>query len=272
MRAAEKTYNYTINWEVSELDESDSVRVLPAYRHVNLKSTLTSVRPMDVMGLADGTLNVFGMVDFSKASVATQDDVSGIEVTFLSGNEYLGKWVPGDNSVMFESLLTSSRTNITGVISFTVDTHGVDGQTTPDGTDDREQKGYNVRLETNIGSDLYSIEPTYYVNANDDLVKKVSDGDYVNLPGLYASKWDGDQEYVYQYRIDGDTIYGDWVKEGSALFAKSTTNDKDTNGDGKVSCDEYYGTTGLEWSDKLNACVVSSTGDAVVTIPNTATK
>ena len=146
-----------------------------------------------------------------------------------------------------------------------------------DGKDDRLQKTYAVHVETGIDSDLYSPAVDYTVNNTDDLAKLVKDGKYTNLPYLYDVAYDSDDnEYVLVYTIDGDDIYANW-EEASSVKARvvtkgSTTNDKDTNGDGKVSCDEYYGTTGLEWSDKLNACVVSSTGDAVVTIPNTATK
>ena len=154
-----------------------------------------------------------------------------------------------------------------------MDNHGPDN-TGADDVDDRAQKAYSVYLETAPGSDLYKSPETYWTNPSDDVAKLVNGEKYVSLPGLDDFYPAAEFDYVYQYRIDGDKIYGEWVEETKDFkpFSTSTTNDKDTNGDGKVSCDEYYGTTGLEWSDKLNACVVSSTGDAVVTIPNTATK
>ena len=41
--------------------------------------------------------------------------------------------------------------------------------------------------------------------------------------------------------------------------------------DGVVTCDEYYGVTGLKWDDKKNACVTTS-GNAVVTVPDTSAR
>ena len=134
-----------------------------------------------------------------------------------------------------------------------------------------------------FSSDYNHVTFSYVVNKGDDVQSLIKSGEYANFPG-----WD--DEYTYYYDKNGQTDYVlvysnelskvtadievDWAEDKAGLdrFAPAATNDKDTNGDGKVSCDEYYGTTGLEWSDKLNACVVSSTGDAVVTIPNTATK
>lgn len=46
----------------------------------------------------------------------------------------------------------------------------------------------------------------------------------------------------------------------------------DKDHDGNVSCNEYYSMTGLEWSDKYNACIISSTGNLIITIPDTKTK
>ena len=161
-------------------------------------------------------------------------------------------------------------------MSYFYDTRTVDSvNAAPDKTDDRLQTTYSIHVETGIDTDLYNPAVSYTVDKGDNLAKKVASGDYVNLPGLYAEKYDSDDnEYVLVYTIDGDDIYANWelASKVKDRFTAVSSNDKDTNGDGKVSCDEYYGTTGLEWSDKLNACVVSSTGDAVVTIPNTATK
>ena len=157
------------------------------------------------------------------------------------------------------------------------------------GLDDRTEAAIKVLLPTSYDNSNYSAvnaNDIVYVEKGTNVVEAIEDGDVKALPGWYdVDVYDGatDAYYTLVYGVDlskvnGDmTIYAEWVKQSEQgeipdRFAKSTTNDKDTNGDGKVSCDEYYGTTGLEWSDKLNACVVSSTGDAVVTIPNTATK
>ena len=154
-----------------------------------------------------------------------------------------------------------------------------------DGTDDRLQPVITVVKQHDVGSSLYD-RPTsadyYVVNEGDDVAALLESGDIWNFTGWddYTYVASTDKEYVRVYseplnKVTADIeVKADWAEDKAGLdrFAPAATNDKDTNGDGKVSCDEYYGTTGLEWSDKLNACVVSSTGDAVVTIPNTATK
>ena len=161
-----------------------------------------------------------------------------------------------------------------------------DTYSNPDTIDDRDQAVVTVVMARNpFSSDYNHVTFSYVVNKGDNVQSLIKSGEYANFPG-----WD--DEYTYYYDKNGQTDYvlvysdelskvtadievkADWAEDKAGLdrFAPAATNDKDTNGDGKVSCDEYYGTTGLEWSDKLNACVVSSTGDAVVTIPNTATK
>ena len=57
-------------------------------------------------------------------------------------------------------------------------------------------------------------------------------------------------------------------------FGKVTStpeNTLDKDGDGVVTCDEYYGVTGLKWDATKNACVTTS-GNAVVTVPNTSAR
>ena len=248
---------------MSETDKADGITVNSNYRRVRVEKTNTETFANVVFYGSEADLIKVGSKSVAKLPGAT------VTYQMLNGKDVIAE---GDWSETMASVPLNQ--DMTVVISLFYDVKGVDGANGPDKTDDRLQKTYTVHLETAVDSGLYSIAGSYTVNNTDDLEKLVKAGEYTGLYGLYDEEYDAanDQVYVYQYRIDGDDIWADWVKEGSALFAKSTTNDKDTNGDGKVSCDEYYGTTGLEWSDKLNACVVSSTGDAVVTIPNTATK
>ena len=150
----------------------------------------------------------------------------------------------------------------------------------PDKIDDREQTIVTIEQETwsdikGAGTGKYTKAQYVTDGTEDQLVELIMD-----LPEYDESHRVGSgkdrKTYRLVYSINGDEVTADWdvrPDKDTDRFGKVTpSNDKDTNGDGKVSCDEYYGTTGLEWSDKLNACVVSSTGDAVVTIPNTATK
>ena len=154
----------------------------------------------------------------------------------------------------------------------------------PDGVDDRDQsiitvaeEGWNDR--TSAGSGKYT--KSYYVASDKDAVEEViEDLASYDLRETVKNK-DGKREtYRLVYYVNDDEVEAVWEvradKDDKRIVWNSTPSSSDTgkdlNGDGKVSCDEYYGTTGLVWSDKLNACVVSSTGDAVVTIPNTATK
>ena len=139
---------------------------------------------------------------------------------------------------------------------------------TGDGTEDRTQTIYTVSVEgwsdrSEEGTGKYT--KTEYVADDKDTLEGI-------LNSLYDSNVVDGDIYELVFYVNGTTVTGVWEKEPEKNIVWNAGNSLDLNGDGKVSCDEYYGTTGLEWSDKLNACVVSSTGDAVVTIPNTATK
>ena len=155
-----------------------------------------------------------------------------------------------------------------------------------DDIDDRDQALITVLMARNpYSTDYRSNSPTYVVNKGENVQALIEEGTYANFPGYddADSEWydrNKDVEYIRVYdnaltKVTEDVkIHGDWAEDKAGLdrFAPAATNDKDTNGDGKVSCDEYYGTTGLVWSDEKNACVVESNGAVVVTIPNTATK
>ena len=277
MRAETVTDRVIVHFTVSETDAKDGVKVIPSYR--NWRSNTFTYEEGDYKTeVSDwsiaSTVNPTQPFDFSDAKVAKNDANLTAEFSVRVGNTEL---VKGDwNTVISKTGVFESSNEITVVASFKYDKVGAD-MAGPDGKDDRLQKTYAVHVETDIDSDLYSPAVGYTVNNTDDLAKLVKDGKYTNLPYLYDVDYDSDDnEYVLVYTIDGDDIYANW-EEASSVKARvvtkgSTTNDKDTNGDGKVSCDEYYGTTGLVWSDEKNACVVESNGAVVVTIPNTATK
>ena len=279
MRAEEDpTMTMRVRVVLSETDTEDGIKIVADYRNNTNKDLKSNLSQWDISDVIfgwsdtnkDGSAAATSLLSFGKNSVAKIDQYLVTEYSVRSGNtEYAsGNWEEINKDFHFDD-----TQDVTLYVSLTYDKVGVDGDNTPDKVDDRTQVAYSVHLETAIDSGLYSVAQTYRVNANDDLVKLVTNGDYVNLPGWEVPAYDAEgNEYYYQYTIDGDDIYGDYVKASHSSFAKSTTNDKDTNGDGKVSCDEYYGTTGLVWSDEKNACVVESNGAVVVTIPNTATK
>ena len=160
------------------------------------------------------------------------------------------------------------------VISLLVDSKSADNKVNGgDGVDDRTQKTYAVHLEDAVASGYYSPVEYYTVNNGDNLVKLVTDGDYKNLPGWGERTRKNGATYYYEYTIDGDDIYAEWVEADHSSFASKTTpeNTLDKDGDGVVTCDEYYGVTGLKWDDKKNACVTTS-GNAVVVVPDTSAR
>ena len=272
---------------MSQTDAADGIRVVPSYRTKTLKigpSYVSEGRDWKPENVSVETVlnetNAWNLLDFSKAEVASDDDKTtyGYSWQIVDGNTLLDSGKTTDSwslTTMLESMpFSASHTNVTVQISVFVDQVGADNAGSDD-VDDRLQTTYGVHVETGIDSNLYEPVKPYTVNNGDNLAKKVASGDYVNLPGLYDEKYDSDDnEYVLVYTIDGDDIYANWelASKVKDRFTAVSSNDKDTNGDGKVSCDEYYGTTGLVWSDEKNACVVESNGAVVVTIPNTATK
>ena len=165
-------------------------------------------------------------------------------------------------------------------LSFEIDYIGHDNGTVVgygNGVDDRKDEIVTLKVE---GWDEGKDEVTgkystteYVVNDSNDDGKELTA--FIEGLAIYADYYVVDEDiYELVFYVKGDTVKADWAEDKAGLdrFAPAATNDKDTNGDGKVSCDEYYGTTGLVWSDEKNACVVESNGAVVVTIPNTATK
>ena len=164
-----------------------------------------------------------------------------------------------------------------------------DTYSNPDLIDDRDQAVVTVVMARNpFSSDYNHVTFSYVVNKGDDVQSLIKAGDYANFPG-----WD--DEYTYYYDKKGQTDYvlvysdelsdvtkdieikADWaeLKDGLDRFApkKAETPDNtlDKDGDGIVTCDEYYGVTGLKWNEKTNQCETAS-GNAVVVVPDTSAR
>ena len=251
MSAEIKEADVRIHFVMSDTDTKDGLRIVPEYR--NKKFTLGYDDDVDTTGsfklnhdqLLGTAITDDDIIDWSKAKVAKNDDFASVEYSVRNGNTEITK---GDLTAILSSApFAGSVRDVTIYVTVTYDKVGVDGDNTPDKVDDRTQKAYSVHLETAIDSGLYKVAETYRVNNNDDLVKLVTNGDYVNLPGWDTPAYDAEgNEYYYQYTIDGDDIYGDYVKASHSSFASKATpeNTLDKDGDGVVTCDEYYGVTG----------------------------
>ena len=281
-----------ITFTVSDLDSKTGARVAEKYATYSYDTDngdevyfhSTTIDGQTVGTYATGKAVVKKVLTFTKNAEAadwtdftlTFYDEKGRYVTEWTYSEDsdgdLGNVVVGDGytveiSLLVDDMVAGELTSVKG----------------GDDEDDRNQAVITVLFQHAVGSSLYdkpNANSYYVVNKGENVAELIEDGTYYNFPGWDEYTWSDDKEYIRVYsdslaKVTGDIeVKADWAEDKAGLdrFAPAATNDKDTNGDGKVSCDEYYGTTGLEWSDKLNACVVSSTGDAVVTIPNTATK
>ena len=274
MRAEDEYYAY---FELSKLDYASGLTVnsgVSGARDVDTDTNNYLNRVLGTEGLTTWDAIIADLVDFSDIDVS--DSVAGdtvrhyslgVKVVGNSGRVYFEK-APSTDWTGYETMKAQVKEDVTVYITLETDYNS-------DKIDDRNEVEVTVYKETKIGSNEFDAVGRSVV------VEKGTDLSTVkNFPFMNDRLYDEDgvqYRLVYDTAKAGDThttVKGYWAKytEGMDRFEATSTNDKDTNGDGKVSCDEYYGTTGLEWSDKLNACVVSSTGDAVVTIPNTATK
>ena len=295
MRAEEVTR--TVNFRLSELDRESGASVKYSTGKVTLDEDLQatvgnlSIGDTNIPAIG-GSLKSFveGLVRFTRTSEASSyTDVT--VVVYDNNGRFVDEWSNSTASDWESLYLIPVSTGYTVELSLTVDRQsageryvGATEAANPDGIDDRDQAVITVLKQHAIDSSVYDrpdSESYYVVNKGDNVAKMIKDGDYYNFPYWSSVTTDDDGNYyVYAYdnaltKVTGDLeVKANWVEdeEGVDRFAPAATNDKDTNGDGKVSCDEYYGTTGLVWSDEKNACVVESNGAVVVTIPNTATK
>ena len=281
MRAEDE---YTVNFTISDLDKETG-----AYLKAKRTDEWGGSKTVDLDTAAVGGTAITSYDELVKAVVGFKKNSEAADYNDVHLYVYdeKGRFVSSYDSLEDQYSAVQVAAGYTVEIELFVDAEsaGHNLGAGRDGVDDRNQAVITVELQHDIDSSLYD-RPTsseyYVVNKGENVAKLIEDGTYDNFPAWndYTYDVESGKDYVRVYdnaltKVTKDiTVKADWAEDKAGLdrFAPAATNDKDTNGDGKVSCDEYYGTTGLEWSDKLNACVVSSTGDAVVTIPNTATK
>ena len=282
--SAEPEARHTITVTVSERDSDDGITVNKAIRSNTYKeSEIASMVNLANVFKTEGIVANASDTDFPTAAVvlgknSVVEDVHDTAWTFTirSGKT---QYASGSWDKIYDEVLPTDR-DIQVEISLFYDQSGADQNSSiglsGDGeVDDREQTFYNVYLETSVGSGYYHPAVTYVTDKGDDLVKLVNDGEYENLPGLESDTEKNGKYYVYEYTVDGDDIYGNWVeydeKDENRFASSEPENTLDKDGDGIVTCDEYYGVTGLKWDDKKNACVTTS-GNAVVTVPDTSAR
>ncbi len=150
-----------------------------------------------------------------------------------------------------------------------------------DKVDDRKQTVVTIDVETwsdvkESGSGKFTT--SYYVTDGKeatlvDLIEGLKAYDEYHRVGSGKDR----KTYRLVYDINGDEVTAEWdvrPDKDEDRFGKVTStpeNPLDKDGDGVVTCDEYYGVTGLKWDDKKNACVTTS-GNAVVTVPDTSAR
>ena len=297
MRAEEREIR--VSFEVSSLDRSTGARVDEKYATYSYQSDKDEGAYLGSLSLAGKTINTYDRDTFLDAVLDFTTNAEAADWTdytltvYDNKGRYVTEWKY--SSKQFQPTMN----DIVVADGYSVEIELlVDGQTAgelydskganPDKIDDRNQAVITVLFQHDVDSSVYdkpNSSSYYVVNKGEDVAKLIEDGTYYNFPGwtdsksyYYDSKNDVDYIRVYSEPLNKVTadieVKADWAEDKAGLdrFAPAATNDKDTNGDGKVSCDEYYGTTGLVWSDEKNACVVESNGAVVVTIPNTATK
>ena len=285
MRAEEK--DGVVNIKLSELDRQTGARLTAVRGEFKYESTV-GYETLPLVYVNNEAMDSFAdwenLLDFKTKSAAA-DYTSFVLYVYDANGRFVTSLDTTKDGANYSNVQIRNGYTIEIALMVDKNTEYTTVGTGADGTDDRLQPVITVVKQHDVGSSLYD-RPTsadyYVVNEGDDVAALLESGDIWNFPGWddYTYVASTDKEYVRVYseplnKVTADIeVKADWAEDKAGLdrFAPAATNDKDTNGDGKVSCDEYYGTTGLEWSDKLNACVVSSTGDAVVTIPNTATK
>ena len=196
-----------------------------------------------------------------KNSVVTDVKKADWNITFRTGNREYTSVDSLQEAIGFDFEV---GTDYDVVIGLTWDYLYADGSATncagSDEVDDRTQQIFEVYLETAPNSGYYKAQVhTYVLDAGDDFVKLFNAEELNNVPGMneVAGK---ENEYMYVYTVKGDKIYANWekVEENSVKDETPAGNTLDKDGDGIVTCDEYYGVTGLKWDDKKNACVTTS--------------
>ena len=136
-----------------------------------------------------------------------------------------------------------------------------------DGTDDRKQEIATIKTETwsdlnDKGTGKYATYNFVYDGKEATLKKLIENLDEFTESHRVGSGKDR-KTYRLVFDINGDKAVGEWdvrpyVDEDryGAVTPETPENTLDKDGDGIVTCDEYYGVTGLKWDDKKNACVL----------------
>ena len=281
-----------VNFRLSELDRQTGARL--TFSGVEF-TYVDSVGYLKLMNVQVGSTKLENYSDLANL-VSFKDNADAEEFTtynyyvYDAKGRYVDQWLGSkDDQSDYEDLTISN--GYTVEIELVVDKYTA-GELTNygkgDGNDDRYQAVITVEKQHAVDSSLYD-RPTaseyYVVNKGDNVAKMIKDGDYVNFPGWddYTYDSDTDKEYVRVYnnaltKVTEDvTVKADWAEDKAGLdrFGAATPekpeNTLDKDGDGIVTCDEYYGVTGLKWDDKKNACVTTS-GNAVVTVPDTSAR
>ena len=260
MSAAEKNVKVTVRFEMSELDQNDGLRIKArqnVYSYVAKlqEGTYSTWSIEDITGL-NGWGTVSGIIDYSKGKVIdSAADVTNVSFTVVNTkNESILATVDDNESQgLFTDRILEDGSDVTVIVNLTRDVRSADetlDQAAPaDNVDDRLQKTYGVYLEKSPETGLYYLAANYTVNAKDDVAKLVNNGDYINLPDFDVPAA-SDNDYVYEYYFKDGAIYGTYVKAEYSKFVGEATqpeNTLDKDGDGIVTCDEYYGVTGLKW-------------------------
>ena len=244
-------------------------------------------------------VSVSDLVDYIGAKIAYDGDLDYVDMDDIV---YSGAYLNMTVEVYRVNGANKGRTDITGTqeatdllngsvlandydieLSFEIDYIGNNHSTEVgygNGVDDLKDEIVTLKVE---GWDEGKDEATgkystteYVVNDSNDDGKELTA--FIEGLAIYTDYYVVDEDiYELVFYVKGNTVTANWEKnvdEDSKIVngTPAADNELDTNGDGKISCDEYYKTTGLVWSDEKNACVVESNGAVVVTIPNTATK
>ena len=183
------------------------------------------------------------------------------------------------DSFLLGNLKATGPVTVTAYISLDYLEEGapIDGANRYDSVDDADQDVVTFRVEgwnetTNKATGKY--DEADYVASSDESIEAIIQ----DLNRYYDAYLVEDDLYELVFYVKNGVVTANWEKnvdpEDKIVYGtptEETENPLDKDGDGIVTCDEYYGVTGLKWDDKKNACVTTS-GNAVVTVPDTSAR